>query len=312
MLMTVPFAITDANIVSCNVPEDDALPWNSSTVYGLNDLVIVSSTDVHQVWRSVHGVTGTWPAGNVGFNPLSETDLDNPVHWSLVGATNKYKMFDAYASTQTVFSGDISVVLTNLGVVNTLALINTECASVRVVVQDVVDGVVYDQTISMVSTSSVGNYWDYYFGQVYLRGFALFEHIPPYLNATITITTTASNGVSKVGWIVGGYGYYFGSGVKYNSQIDSRDYSIKEQLPTGEYYFAEGAYANTGEFEFDFPNEQFDLLQNLIKRFRARPTLYVAYSAYEYTLFYGKYNASPVVLSYTNHSTCRMKIESLI
>lgn len=311
MLITIPFSVTDANIISSNVLENDYPVHSMTTTYGLNDLVITTGVDEHRVWQSVHGVTGTYPLGNVGYSPLAELDLDNPVHWSLVGATNKYKMFDTYVSSQTSNAETIEFSVKDLGIVNTIALIGAEGGDATVTVTDSVDGVVYSETVDLVSYSSISSYYDYYFSPVYRKNFAVFENIPPYLNATISVTINNPSGNAKLGAFVGGYGYYFGS-IKYGSSVKNKDYSIKEQLPTGDYYFAEGATARVGDFTFDFDNTQFDLLQNLLVQLRVTPSLYIAYSDYEFTLFYGISIDGYTTLSYVNQSTCQLKLESLI
>lgn len=311
MLITIPFTIKDANIVACNVVENDYPIHSMTTTYGLNDLVITTGVDEHRVWRSVHGVTVDYPSGNIGYSPLAELDLDNPVHWSLVGATNKYKMIDGYVSSQTINPESITLTVKDLGIVNTLALIGCEGAYATIDVVDSVDGLVYSESVDLVSYSSITSYYTYYFSPVYRKNFAVFENIPPYLNATITLTIFNPSGDAKLGAFVGGYGTYFGS-LKFGSRVKNKSFSIKQQLATGDYFFQKGNVARLGDFQFDFPNEQFDLLQNLLKQLDTVPTLFIAYSEYEYTLFYGIVIDDDTTLSYVLESTCQLKLESLI
>lgn len=311
MLITIPFKVADANILSCNVLENDAPNHSMVATYGLNDLVMTSGVDEHRVWRSSHGVTAEWPSGNVGFSPLAELDLDNPVHWSLVGATNKYKMFDGYVSSQTSNPELITFTVKDLGIVNTLALIGCEGAYATIDVVDDIDGLVYSESVDLVSYSSITSYYSYYFSPVYRKNFAVFEGIPPYLNATITVTLVNPSGNAKLGAFVGGYGTYFGN-IKYGSRVKNKSYSIKQQLATGDYFFQKGEVVRLGDYQFDFPNEQFDFLQNLLKQLDTVPTLYIAYSEYEYTLIYGIVIDDDTALSYVRESTCQLKLESLI
>lgn len=311
MLITIPAKIKDANIVSSNVLEDDAAAWNPTTVYGLDDLIIVSSVDVHQVWRSVHGVTGTYPSGNVGFNPSAELDLDNPVHWSYVGVTNKYRMFDNYLSSQSSRADNITFTVKDIGVVNTVGLLGCSAQTATLTGVDDTDGTFYSQTIDLVSTAGVDDWFPWFFYPVRKNSFALFENIPPYLNSTFTITLASPYENVKLGHFAAGYGYYFGN-IKYGANIQNKDYSIKQQLPTGEYYFKEGMTSRIGNFEFDFENSQLDLLQNIAVDLRVTPTLIVAYADYESTLFWGLVQDMNTTLSYVSQSTCTFKLENLV
>jgi hypothetical protein len=308
--ITIPFQVKDANIISINIPENDYPVHSMAATYGLGDRVIVTGVDIHQVYQSVHGVTGTYPLGNIGYSPLAELDLNNPVHWSLVGATNAYKMFDTYTSSQSVYADTITFQVQNLGVVNTTGLINIDAAAAQLVVVDMSDVEIYNQTVDLTSYATFSSYYDYYFTPFLRRNVYVFEDIPPAENCKFTITLSAVGNVS-IGNFVGGYGYEM-AGINYSSSVSQKDYSIKEQLPTGEYYFAEGATSTIADFYFTLPNEKFDLLQRLIQELRATPALYVGSALYESTILYGIVLGAPSTLTYATHSECRMQIESLI
>lgn len=308
--IVIPFNVKDANIVSISIPENDYLAWDAITNYDLGDLVIVTGTDVHQVWRSVHGITDTYPIGNVGYPPSAELDLNNPVHWSLVGATNAYKIFDAYTSSQAVAKDNISFTVKNLGIVNTVGLINIDASQAQIIVYDMSDVEVYNQTVDLVSYATFASYYDYYFTPFLRKNVYVFEDIPPIENAKIVINLTAIGEV-KIGNFVGGYGYFI-AGINHSSSIRQKDFSIKEQLPTGEYFFAEGATSTVADFFFTLPNEKVDLLQRLIQLLRAKPALYVGSEFYESTNLFGIVLDAPTTLSYETHSECRMQVESLI
>ncbi len=308
--ITIPFQVRDANIASLNIPENDYPLHSMITTYNLGDRVVVTGVDVHQVWQSVHGVTGTWPLGNIGFSPSAELDLNNPVHWSLVGATNAYKIFDTYTSSQAVYPDVITFELQNLGVVNTVGLINIDAASASLVAVDMADVEIYNQTVDLTSYATFTSYYDYYFTPFLRKNVLVFEDIPPVENAKFTVTLTAIGDV-KIGNFVGGYGYNMAA-ISYSSNIRQKDYSIKEQLPSGEYFFAEGATSTVADLYFTLPNEKFDLLQRLIQQLRATPALYVGSELYESTILYGIVLDAPSTLTYATHSECRMQIESLI
>jgi hypothetical protein len=308
--ITIPFEVKDANIVSLNIPENDYPLHSMTTTYALGDRVVVTGVDVHQVFESVHGITGTYPLGNLGYNPLAELDLNNPVHWSLVGATNAYKIFDTYTSSQAVYPDVITFQVKNLGIVNTIGLLNIDAATASLVAVNMADVEVYNQTVDLTSYATFTSYYDYYFTPFLRKNVHVFEDIPPIENATFIVSLTGI-GVIKLGNFVGGYGYEM-AGVNYSSGIRQKDYSIKEQLASGEYFFKEGETATVADFYFTLPNEKVDLLQRLIQLGRARPSLYIGSEKYESTILYGIILDAPTTLSYETHSECRMQIESLI
>lgn len=308
--IVIPFNVKDANIESLSILENDYPAWSAIAIYSLGDLVIFTGVDVHQVWRSVHGVTGTYPLGNIGYSPAAELDLNNPVHWALVGATNAYKIFDTYTSSQAVAQDSVSFTVKNLGVVNTVGLLNIDAATAQLIAFDSSNAEVYNSTVDLVSYATFASYYDYYFTPFLRKNVHVFENIPPIENAKFTINLTAIGDV-KLGNFVGGYGYYM-AGINYQSTIRQKDYSIKEQLPTGEYFFAEGATSTIADFYFTLPNSKFDLLQRLIQKLRATPALYVGSELYESTNLYGVILDAPSTLSYATHSECRLQIESLI
>jgi hypothetical protein len=301
--IVIPAAVRDANIISINIPEDDKPVFSIVTTYGLGDQVMVLGTDIHQIYQSVH-------ATNLGNDPLLELDLNNPVHWSLVGATNAYKIFDTYTSSQATYPDEITFSVNGLGVVNTIGLLNIDAASATLVGYDESDVEIYNQTVDLTSYATFASYYDYYFTPFLRKNVYVFEDIPPVNNGRFIITLTA-DGAVKLGNFVAGYGYAMAA-INYSSNIRQKDYSIKQQLSTGEYFFQEGATSTIADFYFTLPNEKFDLLQRLIAQLRATPALYVGSELYESTNLFGIVLDAPSTLTYATHSECRMQIESLI
>lgn len=310
MKITIPFAVKDANIISSNVVENDYSPFSLTATYSLGERVIVTGVDIHQIYQSVHGITGAYPLGNIGNNPLAELDLNNPVHWSLVGATNAYKMFDTYISSQTVNTDSITFQVKDLGILNTIGLINIDAAQATLLGLDSLGNTIYNQTKTLTSFITLSSYYDYYFSPFLRKNFCIFEDIPPVKDGVFTITITGVGAV-KLGAFVGGYAYDMAA-INYSSNVRQKDFSIKQQLVSGEYYFAPGEASTIADLYFTLPNGKFDLLQRLIYQLRATPALYIGSTLYESTTLFGIVLDAPSELSYVNDSECRMQIESLI
>ncbi|KQT37673.1 hypothetical protein [Methylophilus sp. Leaf414] len=298
----IPSTIADANILANSVGEFDYPEWSIAETYGLGDYVMISEVDIHKVYRSVL-------AGNVGHNPLEEADINNPVYWSFVGATNGYKMFDDYINTQTLADGLISFTLGGMGQVNTFPLFGLTGEALLFEISDEDGTPISSQTVDLISYSSFGSFYDWLFTPFLSTSFVVFENIPPYYNAKFKVTITGAGQVG-IGAVVPCYGYQFNS-VTRESSIDQKDYSLKDELTPGIFLFEKGPTVIVGEFEFYFEESKFDLLNNLVRQRAGLPTLVIGNSSYETMTLYGVIQGAPNNLPSAVEGLCRLKIESL-
>lgn len=300
--IAIPATITDANILANSVVEADYPEWDPDEVYPLGWFVMVTDVDIHKVFRSV-------VADNLGHNPLEEADINNPVYWSFVGATNKYKMFDDYISTQTVATGSISFTLSGMGQVNTFALFGLTGETITLEIRDDDGTFISSETRDLISYSSFGSFYDWLFTPFLTAGFVVFENIPPYFNARFTVTVSGAGQVG-IGAVLPAYGYQFGSLTR-ESSVDQKDYSLKTELTPGVFVFEKGPTVILGEMEFYFIESKFDLLNNLIKQRAGVPTLVIGNSQYETLTQYGVIQGAPNSLDAATEGRCRFKVESL-
>lgn len=301
LIIGVPVAIADANIESLSVPETDYPAWVNTNTYALGDYVIVTALNVHQVWRSVVN-------GNIGHHPLSEADLDNPVYWALVGATNAYKMFDQYISTMTTAAGSISFTLKGLGQVNTFGFFGLNGDTITLVIRDEDGTFISSETRELVSYSTFNSEYDWFFTPFLSIDFMVFKDIPPYFNARYEITVTGVQ--CGIGAVVPAYGYEFNS-ITRNSANTPKDYSVKTEKTPGVFAFVKGPSALESELEFSFPSQQIDLLNRLIKQQFSIPTLVIGNEGYESFTHYGNIYECPNGLPYAHEGSARLKVESL-
>ena len=318
MQITKVIPVKDANIVSSNVPENDYPVHLMTTNYLLGDYVITTGVDEHRVWLAVHGVTATYPLGNIGYNPLAELNLNAPVHWALQGATNKYKMFDSYVSSTTVQAESLEIVLTNMGNINTVSLQKCSGKEARLIITKPDLTVVTDITKSLISTAGRSNWWNYFTAPVLNKNTALFNDITPSYNATISITINNPGADCALGLLVIGNGIQFNlserseNSVNRGAGVRNRDFSVKQLLSTGDYTFKQGETALDGNFEFAFPNSLFDLYVQTVINIGSAPCLITATNIYDATNIYGLIVDSDPRLDYASHTTARLKVEGLI
>ena len=138
---------TDAILTYSNILENEHPLWVSGKTYSIETKVIYN----HRIYNRIVSGAGT-----------TTPDLDL-VNWLDLGATNKYRMFDNIISSVSSRTGGIQFTLTPNKVVNSIALLNVNATTVRVVMTDPIDGVVYDQTKELRSAREVTDYFSYFF-----------------------------------------------------------------------------------------------------------------------------------------------------
>lgn len=321
--ITKPINILDSYIISTNVVDSSEQTYASDVTYGLGDLVKTSSTDEHRVWRSVHGITTEWPAGNVGFNPLAEIDpINAPVHWSFVSATNKYKMFDGEQASACINKGSITYTFGNafprFNLVSVLGLQNA--TSVQLAVLNAANIEIYNQTVSTVSNAGVNNMWRWLFWPRRNKKSVLFEDITPLEGNSFTITIMGANDDVDVGCalMVVGNSISFDelagqTAVDYGASVVHRDFSIRQEDPyTGDYRFKRGPSTKDGEFTFTIPNSMYDLWNEVVADIGPEPFLFTATNQFDSTNLWGIFGKSRPSIDYTSHSRVTVEIRGLI
>ena len=219
--MIRPVSITDAMLVSSTVPEALAVEYAAGTDYALNAVAGVTMGTEQTVYQSLQAAnTGHAPASaptwwkrlgmvyapysagvtyalgavvsNIasGVHDLYESQaagnlgnaLSNDTKWLRRSATNRWNLFDKSLNSQTIAPGSISVQITP-GLVNTVTLLNVEGA--RATISQSVSG--YTATKSLVR-HDVLSWYDFFYEEPIRSGDVVFDDIPPYAAATLTIT----------------------------------------------------------------------------------------------------------------------------
>lgn len=123
MRVIAPLQVTDAMIVSTNVPETDYPAWSAVTAYAVGARVIKTAT--HRQYECITANTGVDPA----------TDSTS-THWLDIGATNRWKAFDRLISDPVVRAGGMTYVLQPGRLTDAVALFGLNAATVRIEVSD--------------------------------------------------------------------------------------------------------------------------------------------------------------------------------
>lgn len=285
-------------LLASNVPENDHPPWAAGANYGKGDRVIVVAN--HRRYESLI-------ANNQGKNPASD-----PTAWVELGATNRWAAFDAVVGSRTQApAGLLDFTVKGLGRVNAVALMDMEATSVRVRVTDATDGVVYDRTVDLVSTSGISDWYAYYFEPILRRRDLVLFDLPPYNDATVRIEMSNSTGVASVGVLVLGQQHSLGE-TRYGLGLGITDYSLKERNAFGEVRVVERPSVKRARVPIRMRAGDVDRVMRLLTQYRAAPLVWVATSIYDASIVYGFYKDVDIVISGPVWVDCSLEIEGLI
>lgn len=301
MKVVRPVTVNDAALTSSNVAETDGSAglWLVGTPYTVGQTVRYVIANVHQVYECL--------VNNTGVAPPSDA-----TKWALMGATNRWKMFDGSVQAQTTNATSIAVVLAMLSTerVDSVILLNLSAASVQVTATDTVDGVVYDETVSLVSDSGITDWYAYFFEPIIRVTDLALTDLPPYAGASIAVTVTDTGATAACGECVLGLSREIGS-TQYGAKVGIQDFSVKEQDDFGNYSILERSFAKRGEFTVWVESGAVDWLQTLLADYRATPIVYIGSDAYNASIVYGFYKDFSIDIAYEKTSVCTIDIEGL-
>lgn len=292
-----PVAVLPSMIVSTSVPESDYPEWAAGTTYAIGDRVILAAQ--HKVYQSA-------AAGNVGKSPA--TDLQA---WSIVGPTNRWRVFDKSNSTQTAQAGSIQYRLRMGQAITSLAALNlTGATSLRVQVVDPVYGTVYDKTTDLSSVPVSSGWWEWYFGERRTPKQSLLLDLPSFPGADVLIDLVGTAELA-VGVLLLGQMRPFSMGVRMGARVGIQDYSRKERTEFGDTVLVERAFARRASFSLLLRAAEVDALNDFLADVRATPCLWIGSGRYESTTVYGFYKSFDIVISYYDYSDCELELEGL-
>lgn len=295
-----PFTVNNAALASSNVAETDYAAYNAGSTYALADRVIYVVGENHWVIESLQ-------AGNTGHTP---TGLTTDTWWLKVGNTNRWKMFDTSVQSQTTNTDSINVSLTANERINAVALLNISAASAQITMTDAIDGVVYDQTHSLVSDSGIIDWYAYFYEPIVRKSDFTVTDLPSYVNAMLDVTLTATGETVSCGGLITGLQRELGA-TQYGLTTGITDYSVKQQDDFGNYTILERAYRKRAEVSLFVDNGFIDQLQIILAGLRAVPTVYIGTDTYSNTIIYGYYKEFDINITYVSSSICTISLEGL-
>ena len=289
---------TDAILTSSNIPEDEYPAWVSGTSYTALDKVIYE----HKIYeRIVTGAGTTTP------------DLDQ-INWLDSGYTNRYRMFDNIISSVSSRTGGIEFTLTPNQVINGIALLNVNASTVRVVMNDPIEGVVYDRTKELRSSSNVIDYYSYFFAPLINLGdldTAIFLDLPNKPTATITVYVSSGVGLVEVGEVVYGVQSIVGR-TNYGTAIGITSYSRKDTDEFGKVTVVKRKNSKYADYDIDIDNTNLAFVQRLFQDIDSVPCVFIGNPEMEELIVYGFYKDFKATISFPTVSKCTLRVEGLV
>lgn len=269
--------------------------WNSGTAYGLGDIVISATT--HRQYESAQAANTNHPVTDAAW-------------WTDMGATNRWKMFDGSVTSQTENPEGIEVSIQTTERVDTVAILNVNAASATVTMTDPVEGVVFEETYSLVSPSGIIDWYAYFFEPIERLNDLYVGGLPPYAAATVDVSIDGDGSPAKCGALILGLSKDIGA-AQYGAGVGINDYSRKVLDDFGNYSVVERAFSKRANFTVWVPIGLTDQVQILLSRYRAIPIVYVGAAEFGSTLIYGFYKDFNVEITYPTYSICTLSIEGL-
>lgn len=288
---------TDAILTASNILENEYPLWVSGTTYSIDAKVIYK----HRIYNRVI-------AGGGALTP--DLDLTN---WSDLGATNKYRMFDNIISSVSSRTGGIEFTLTPNQVINGIALLNVNASTVRVVMNDPVEGVVYDRTKELRSSSNVVDYFSYFFAPLLSENLetAIFLDLPSKPTATITVYVSSGAGLAEVGEVVYGVQSVVGR-TNYGTAIGITSYSRKDTDEFGKVTVVKRKNSKYADYDIDIDNNNLASVQRLFSEIDSVPCVFIGNPDMEELVVYGFYKEFKATIAFPTVSKCTLRVEGLI
>lgn len=303
MKMIEPMTVTDTELLSSNISENDHSEWDISTTYAADDYVIVIGT-THKVYQSIAG-------SNLGNDPVA----DNGTNWVEISATNRWKAFDLKLADTASKASSITYSIVPSSIVTGMAFFGLDAATVRVQIYDDDSPVneIYDTTIDLVDSTEVNGWFSFFFGGVSYDSEAMFIGIPGYTGYQIDITISATAGNAVVGQIVLGQVHTLGETLD-GTTVGIEDFSTKDRDDFGNAIIVGRAFIDETEFNFSMRTDNARWVKRRLASVRSTPAVYfVDDDTVRFgTTVFGFYQSFSIPLSAGGTSFATLEIEGLI
>lgn len=245
-------------------------------------------------------------------NPNKGYLLSDLARWVEIGPTNRWGALDDMIGSQTSAPNEIRYTFSPGGFIDHIALLNVYASSIQVIATHPTDGEIYNETVSMISTSGVVDAYTYFTEPIVMRRHMVFRDLPAlYTNLTYEVIVSYESATVALGVLLAGLAKKIGE-TEFGFDTGIIDWSVKRRDDFGRYYFLEREFANTGNFKVFCDNSSIDSVKDTLADYRAQPALYLGTDRFAMTWVYGRYVNFKILTGYANYSDCNIETEGLI
>ena len=260
-----------------------------------------ATAQVHQVYESLAG-------SNTGNAPMVSDTF-----WAAIGPTNRWAMLDLYRSSKTWAPSPLTVVLTPGQRIDSLFLGGLVADEVEVTMT--VDAeTVYSATRSLYTRQTL-SWSDYFFKPIERRASALFQDLPPYVGAVLTVEITRAAGLVGCSSLVIGQGVYLGR-TQMGAEARAKNFSRIDRDSFGNAVLVPRRMVPTANMTIMFEKPRAKLLMELRDRTNAVPVVWSgldddANDYFEPVLIAGIHTTFDLNLAYPNDGLLSLTCEEV-
>ena len=297
--------INDSTLTSSSVPENDTTEWTSGGSFAADATCMVTTTAngaavaTHLIYKSIAG-------SNTGNDP---TATGGATYWTALYSTNRWKMFNTTVQQQTVLAGGFNVVITPAAIISGVSAVNVDCESITILMVDPVEGTVFNQSYSMVSDSGITSWYAYFFTPITRDSDLAVLGLPPYANAVITVTFTAT-GDAKCGALVLGITQNIGIS-QYGASFGIQDYSTKTTDAAGNVSIDVGSFSDIADVDVLIETPRFAQIKKILTDARSVPSVWIVEPDVQGLIIYGYFREFNILMTNPNVSLTTLSIEGL-
>ncbi len=292
-----PMSVTLANLTT-NVPASALLPWNPATNYALNAEICDPATGV--IWRSML-------AGNQGNDPLTTSGK-----WQNRGVENRLRMFDASLGSATENPELIEVVIPPGRVVTDVILLGVQAHDVQVLMNDPVEGLVFDSEDILMLRPSGNSHWGYYFEPITRQRRLHVWGLPAYTQATVTIRIRNPGSIAKCAEAVIGRAVWLGN-TQWRPSIGFDDWGVKKRDEWGGWTVDAdaGAFSDRMKLQVLVEEAAYERTRERILPYRHKHVVWIGARGVNALTLYGYITGFEQVIPGVDISDCQMTFEGL-
>lgn len=267
-----------------------------------------TQSGVHTSTASTHKVYESLQAANLNRVPRAST---SSTWWLDKGSVNQYKRFDNSVTSQTRDSQIYTSVQIDAPA-DSLALLNISASSMLVSITDAVDGVLYSQTHSLISTSDIDDAWAWFFTPIERLTSYFLTDLPVSNDAVFAVIMydDTNENPCLCGKFIIGLSLDAG-GTEYGATIGFQDFSVKTQTAWGDYEVLERTWSAKASFVTMVETGSIERFLNLLISQRGTPTLFVGADSRRETMIYGWAKEPTIVIQYATYSVLNTELEGL-